>query len=633
MTAPAATPPAPAAAPAAAPDLVTVNIDGHALAVPRGANMLEAARLAGVDIPRYCYHPKLAPAGNCRMCLVETGAPALDPATRQPLIDPATGGQKINWMPRLQIACATAAAPGLHLRTTTQAVRDAREAVTEFLLVNHPLDCPICDKAGECLLQEQAAAHGRGCSRFIERKNVKPKRTQLGPRVMLDDERCILCARCIRFTRDIAKQDVLGFIDRGSHSTLACRAGRPLAHNYSLNTVDICPVGALTSTDFRFKMRVWFLKQTDGIDTESSAGVNTTVWSREGVIYRITPRRNDAVNDTWMPDSGRILHKQIRAENRLLAAKVNGQPAGLDAALDEAVRLLKKAAGAPSRSDGSPGAAATTTTADAGVAASGTAPNPQSAIRNPQSLHLVASTRATVEEQYLAKKLADALAIPAAARHLPAHLAAGDGLLLTADRAPNTRGALLTGLAAGLPAPALAALAADIDAGRARTLLVINEDLAAAGLTAAQLARVRIIYIGTHANPAAAAARVVLPARTVFEKKGSFVNQQFRLQRFDPAIPGLAGTTDDLVLLARLLAAVTAPAAGPAPAAAPHGINAIWRSLAADTPVFAGIEYATIPPGGLPLAPGPLAALPFPEGESLHYKPQLFQLAKTDAEK
>jgi NADH-quinone oxidoreductase subunit G len=629
------------------PDLVPVNIDGRDIAVPRGANLIEAARLAGVDIPHYCYHPKLAVVGNCRMCLVEMGLPALDPATRQPLVDPATGRPKINWMPRPQIGCGTNATPGLHIRTTTPPVRDARESVTEFLLLNHPLDCPICDQAGECHLQEQAAAYGRGCTRFIERKNVKPKRTRLGPRVTLDAERCILCARCIRFSRDIAKQDILGFIDRGSHSTLACHPGRPLDHNYSLNTVDICPVGALTSTDFRFKMRVWFLKQTSSIDPESSAGVNTTIWSREGVIYRITPRRNDAVNDTWMPDSGRLLYKQVRAENRLTAIKVNGRPASLDDAIAAALDLLRNPGTPPATGEaaGSSGTDAPSTgssgTGDSPVqtprpasASSALSPQPstlpaspaahahaQSAFRIPQSaiprLALIATTRATIEEQYLVKKLADALAIPAAARHLPAHLADGDGLLLTADRSPNTRGALLTGLAGGLPSLTLATLAADIDAGRADTLLVINEDPTAAGLTPAQLARVRLIYIGTHANPATDAARIILPARTVFEKNGSFINQQFRLQRFEQAIPGPAGTTDDLDILARLLAALTGRPAD----AAGTGINAIWRRLAADAPAFAGIEYATIPAGGIPLALGAHARHPFPEGESLHYQP------------
>jgi NADH-quinone oxidoreductase subunit G len=241
-------------------------------------------------------------------------------------VDPATGRAKINWVPKPAIACFTNAAPGLHIRTGTPLVRDCREGVMEFLLINHPLDCPICDQAGECKLQEQATGYGRGYSRFIEQKNVKPKRTLLGPRVMLDDERCILCSRCVRFCKEIASDDVLGFIDRGSYTTLTCYPGRKLENNYSLNTVDICPVGALTSTDFRFKMRVWFLKTTPGICAESSVGVNTEVWSREGVIYRITPRRNDEVNDTWMADSGRLLYKQVTADNRLRHQWLKGGP-------------------------------------------------------------------------------------------------------------------------------------------------------------------------------------------------------------------------------------------------------------------------------------------------------------------
>src|SRR5882672_6266662 len=323
------------------PDLVTVNVDGKDIAVPKGTNMIEAARLVSVEVPHYCYHPKLTIAGNCRMCLVEMGMPAVDPATKAPIMDPATGKQKINWMPRPTIACATNASPGLHIRTNTPAVQDCRNGVTEFLLINHPLDCPICDQAGECKLQEHSTAYGRGYSRFVEQKNVKPKRTQLGPRVTLDDERCILCSRCVRFSKEIVKDDVLGFIDRGSYSTLTCYPGKQLANNYSLNTVDICPVGALTSTDFRFKMRVWFLKQTNSIDTESSVGANTEVWSREGQVYRITPRRNDEVNDTWMADTGRVLYQQVLAADRLTAVKVNGADSALDIAINAATQLCK----------------------------------------------------------------------------------------------------------------------------------------------------------------------------------------------------------------------------------------------------------------------------------------------------
>ncbi len=557
------------------PDLVTVNVDGKEIAVPKGTNAIEAARLVGVDVPYYCYHPKLSVVGNCRMCLIEMGMPAVDPATKAPIMDPATGKQKINWIPRPQIGCATNASPGLHIRTNTPQIKDCREGVMEFLLVNHPLDCPICDQAGECKLQEQSTGYGRGYSRYIEQKNVKPKRTQLGPRVTLDDERCILCSRCIRFCKEIAKDDVLGFIDRGSYSTLTCYPGKALSNNYSLNTVDICPVGALTSTDFRFKMRVWFLKQTNSIDTESSVGANTVVWSREGVIYRITPRRNDEVNDTWMSDSARELFKPVRASDRLSAIRVNNTASALDIAVNAAAELLKAAAGA---------------------------------------VAVVGSGRSTVEEQWAAKKLADALG---ASTHLVARVGEGDKILVSADRNPNVRGALVTGLIKELPGAKLTALSAAIDAGKVRAIVSVGEDLAAAGLSAAQLAKVSVIYLGTHENATVAAAKVVFPTLSVFEKSGTFVNQQFRIQKFLTCVPGPAGATSDLVVLAKLQAAV----AGGTAAALPGELHAFWNAHAAEVPALGTMRFANIPETGLVLDATPFAGLAFPEGETLHYKP------------
>jgi NADH-quinone oxidoreductase subunit G len=547
------------------PDLVTVNIDGKEIAVPKGTNVIEAARLVNVDVPHYCYHPKLTIVGNCRMCLIEMGMPAFDPATKAPIMDPATGKQKINWIPRPQIGCGTNVSPGLHVKTTSPMVKDAREGVMEFLLINHPLDCPICDQAGECKLQEQSTGYGRGYSRFVEQKNVKPKRTQLGPRVTLDDERCILCSRCIRFSKEIAKDDVLGFVDRGSYSTLTCFPGKQLANNYSLNTVDICPVGALTSTDFRFKMRVWFLKQTNSIDTETSVGANTVVWSREGQIYRITPRRNDEVNDTWMPDSGRELFKSLKSPDRLTSAET------VDALVARAAELLKA---------------------------------------NTSAIAVVGSGRSSVEEQFLTKKLAAALRASTA---LVSRIGQADKLLVSGDRNPNVRGALVTGLIAALPSAKLPDLAASIDAGKVKVVVSIGEDLAAAGLTAAQLAKVSVIYLGTHANATSAAAKVVLPTLSVFEKNGTFVNQQFRLQKFAKAVPGPQGATDDLIVLAKL-----ATAAG---ATVPSDLGSIWKLLAAEIPNLAPITYANLPETGLLLDSTPFAALPFVEGETLHYKP------------
>lgn len=552
------------------PDLVTVNIDGKEIAVPKGTNVIEAARQLNVDVPHYCYHPKLSVAGNCRMCLIEMGMPAVDPATKAPIMDEATGKQKINWIPRPQIGCGTTVSPGLHVKTTSPMVKDAREGVMEFLLVNHPLDCPICDQAGECKLQEQATGYGRGYSRFIEEKNVKPKRTQLGPRVTLDDERCILCSRCIRFSREVAKDDVLGFVDRGSYSTLTCFPGKELKNNYSLNTVDICPVGALTSTDFRFKMRVWFLKQTNSICTESSVGANTVVWSREGVIYRITPRQNDAVNDTWMTDSGRALYKQVQAADRLKGITVNGASSALDIAANTVASLVK----------------------DGGVV-------------------VVGSGRSTVEEQFLTKKLAAALNASVA---LVSRVGEGDKLLQSADRNPNVRGALVTGLISALPEQKLSDLAADIDAGKVKTVISIGEDLTAAGLTAAQLAKVSVVYLGTNANATSEAAKVLIPTLTVFEKSGTLVNQQFRIQKFTKSVPGIAGATDDLVVLAKLIATVGgSEVAGE--------LNALWTAIAAEVPALGTMTYKNIPDDGLLLDSTPFAALPFVEGETLHYQP------------
>jgi NADH-quinone oxidoreductase subunit G len=559
------------------PDLVTVNIDGKEIAVPKGTNVIEAARLVNVDVPHYCYHPKLSIVGNCRMCLIEMGMPAVDPATKAPIMDPATGKQKINWIPRPQIGCGTNVSPGLHVRTQSPMVKDCREGVMEFLLINHPLDCPICDQAGECKLQEQSTGYGRGYSRFIEQKNVKPKRTQLGPRVTLDDERCILCSRCIRFSKEIAKDDVLGFVDRGSYSTLTCFPGKQLKNNYSLNTVDICPVGALTSTDFRFKMRVWFLKQTNSLDTETSVGANTVVWSREGVIYRITPRRNDEVNDTWMTDSGRELFKTVRAADRLTAVKVNGTDSALDIAANAAAELFKASASA---------------------------------------IAIVGSGRSSVEEQFLTKKLATALGATAST-YLVSRVGQGDKLLLSADRNPNVRGALVTGLIASLPSQKLTALAAAIDAGKIKTVVSVGEDLVAAGLTATQLAKISIVYLGTHTNATSPVAKVVFPTLSVFEKNGTLVNQQFRIQKFAKAVPGPAGATDDLAVLAKL-------------AGLPSGdLVSVWKLLAAEVPALGTMTYANLPETGLLLDATPFAALPFVEGETLHYKPAAPAVAAT----
>jgi NADH-quinone oxidoreductase subunit G len=554
-------------------NLITINLDGREVEVPSGMNLIDAAELHGVEIPHYCYHPKLSVAGNCRMCLIEMGTPGRDRASGE-LLRNEDGSPKILWVPKPVIACATTVSAGMHVKTKSETVKQCQEGVMEFLLVNHPLDCPICDQAGECRLQEFATDYGRGYSRFIEQKNVKPKRTRIGPRVVLDDERCILCSRCVRFADEFIGEHVLGFVDRGSYSTLTTFPGRELSSNYSLNTVDICPVGALTSTDFRFKMRVWFLRETPSIDAESSVGCNTLVGSREGRIYRITPRRNDAVNDTWMPDSGRELYKQVEADDRLTRYAIDGRPCPADEALALASTLLQNG-----------------------------------------KVAVVGSARLSVEEQFLLARIRDAVgeAVPT---YLVAHYGAGDGKLLSADRTPNLRGALLTGLVSTLPEENLAALGAKLDAGEVDTILCVGEAICEAGLTADQLKQAAVIYAGVHHCDTSQFAKIELPLLSVFEKSGTFVNQQFRVQKFAQAVPGPAGVLFGLSNLTRLhhLLVPDSPYA-PSPAA-------IWQHLAAAVPEFAGMDFNAIPATGTVVSDARFAALPFIEEASLHYTPR-----------
>lgn len=552
---------------------IPIKIDGEDVQVPKGINVIEAVKMAGKGkvVPHYCYHPKLSIAGNCRMCMVEMGMPMRDRATGEAILE-EDGSPKIGWMPKPTIGCATNVAPGMQIRTDSEMVKESRNGVTEFLLINHPLDCPICDQAGECRLQEFSAEHGRGYSRFIEDKNVKPKRTRLGPRVMLDDERCILCSRCVRFTQEVADEDVLGFVDRGTYSTLTCYPGKELAHNYSLNTVDICPVGALTSTDFRFKMRVWFLKRTPSICTESSVGANTEIWSREGKIYRITPRRNDAVNDTWMTDSGRALYKAVESDDRLTHYTIEGVHKTSDEVAAAAVEMLK-----------------------AGDAV------------------VVGSAHSSLEEQFYYGMIAQRCG---AKSMLVSHYGEGDGLLLSEDRSPNLRGALATGLIDALPTADLESLARSVEAGSVKTIFAVNEDLTELGLSKELLAKVQVVYVGTHANATSEVANLVIPSLMVFEKDGTFINQNFRVQRFKAAVPGPRGIQPDFTVLEK----ICAPLAQEKPV--PVTIDAVWERMVATLDILPeDARWRTLPEAGLALDGAAFQELEFVETKNLKYDP------------
>ncbi len=538
---------------AAEKGLVNVQIDGVWMQVPRGMRMIEACKLAQKEVPHYCYHPKLTAPGNCRMCLVQMGMPPRPAPGQDPVYD-AEGYLSIGWMPRPVIACANTVSENMGIRTTGELVEKCREGVMEFLLINHPLDCPICDQAGECRLQEFSVEHGRGESRFVDMKVKKPKNVDIGPRIRLDDERCIMCSRCIRFMDEVAGDPVLGFTQRGTHTTLTVHPGRRLDSNYSLNTVDICPVGALTSNDFRFQMRVWFLKETKSIDVNCGTGANITIWTRGNKIHRITPRQNDEVNSTWMPDSHRLNFHYVDGDTRLT------EPMMKAGAAHQAVTWADAIASTAAELKGF----------------------------QPHEIAIIASARMTNEELFLTRALAGELdtglltVVPRSGE--------SDGLLISADRNPNSTGAKLVWQAAD-PAGALFSIREGVRSGAIKALLVLGEDLTDAGFTAEDLAKPDFIAsIQLLAGAMAEASHVILPGAAFAEKRGSMVNVAGRLQRMNRAIEPPAEARDDWEILRDLILALQ----GAPPTAGPFMIEDIFKAMAEATPEFGGLSLSKI---------------------------------------
>ncbi len=316
-----------------------VTIDNKTVRVPENILVVEAAKRASIHIPVFCYHPKLAPVGMCRMCLVEIGTPRRGKDGQ--IEKDAQGNPIIAWMPKLQTACTTIVSDGMAVRTDTAAVADARRAVLEFLLTSHPLDCPICDKGGECPLQDLTMAYGPGVSRFpVELKFHNEKRVPLGDLIMLDRERCIQCARCIRFQDEIADDPVLGFATRGRGMEIVALDDPPFNSKFSGNTIDICPVGALTSRDFRFAARVWEVNDTPSVCAHCSVGCNILISERDHQIKRIVPRENEAVNEVWLCDKGRFVHHFTAAADRLSAPLIRKNGNLERATWQEALELI-----------------------------------------------------------------------------------------------------------------------------------------------------------------------------------------------------------------------------------------------------------------------------------------------------
>ena len=331
---------------------VKIIIDDQEYEVPAGANLVDAAKIIGNDVPVFCYHPKMAPVGMCRMCLVELGSIEKDRATGEVVLDDQ-GQPKVRWFPKLQTACTQVVSDGMVVRTNTNQVEDARRDVLEFLLTSHPLDCPICDKGGECPLQNLTMAHGPGVSRMYFTDKIRlDKHVPLGDLIFLDEERCIQCARCIRFQDEIVGDDVLAFHERGRRLQIVTNSDPPFDTYFSGNTTDICPVGALTTIDFRFGARPWELTNVPSICPHDAAGSNITLSTRldrdyggRAIIKRVMPRQNELVNEIWISDKTRFGHHFTRSTDRLQTPHVQGSSESWNEALRLTAEKLQAANG------------------------------------------------------------------------------------------------------------------------------------------------------------------------------------------------------------------------------------------------------------------------------------------------
>lgn len=465
--------------------MAKITIDGKEFDVDPTLTVIQAALRQGIEIPHFCWHPKLSVAGNCRMCLVE-----------------------IEKMPKLAIACATQVADGMVVKTQSEKAVKARQAVMEFLLINHPLDCPICDEAGECKLQDYAYKYGVGHSRFEEDKVHKPKRVRLGPNVMLDDERCIMCSRCIRFSDEITKQPVLTFTERGTHVVLTTFPGTQLDNPYSMNVIELCPVGALTSTDFRFKARVWEMSSTDGVCVGCARGCNMNIWVRNNQILRLTPRLNEDVNSYWMCDSGRLnTFKEVNSKERLSGPMIRKNGALVEVGWDEAIARAVSDLRSFKRSE----------------------------------IAGIGSPYATNEDNYVFQRLMKEV-IGTKNVGFIQHIKEGDDdeMLIRADKTPNSSGARLVGVRPGDGGLGAEGIVRAIHDGTIKALYVLQEDIVALPEFASVLGNLQLLMVhASVTNKTTELADVVLSSSTYAEQHGTFTNFQGRVQRIRPAVATL----------------------------------------------------------------------------------------------
>lgn len=480
----------------------TITIDGHKIETSQGKTIIEAAYENGMQIPHFCWHPELSVAGNCRMCLVEVGMPKRNPDGTFEMDD--DGNTKVNFIPKLQIACSTPVAEGMVVNLSNKKVIDAQEAVMEFLLINHPLDCPICDEAGECKLQEYAYKHSKAESRFDETKNHKEKRQKWGPNVMFDAERCISCSRCIRYAQEVAKQDVLTFVQRGDHVTIKLFDGHEFDNDYSMNVIELCPVGALTSPDFRFKARVWEMSFTESITPADSTGANIKIGVRNNEVLRIQPHTNMYVNKYWLSDDQRLNHHEFVNKNRITEPRIKTQNGFVDIEWSEAYRkaseLLKK--------------------------------------YNPNQVMFIGSAKATNEDNYALKQLAQEV-VKSPNLDYFTHIDESfvDDFMGVADRTPNKSGVDEIGIKPTSGGIKKGELIDAINSAKIKAVFIMEENLEDYPEVLAAFDKLdTLISLVHNDNDLAKKSDLVLPASTFAEIKGTYTNKDKRVQLLHPAL-------------------------------------------------------------------------------------------------
>ena len=461
--------------------MAQITIDGRAVDFQPGESLIVAATREKIEVPYYCWHPRLSVAANCRMCLVE-----------------------LEKAPKLVPACQTECKEGMVVHTKNAKVKAAQKAVHEFLLINHPIDCPICDQAGECKLQDYYMKFQLASSRMHEAKVGKRKLDRLGPYVMYNAERCIVCTRCVRFMDEVPKQRQLGVFNRGDHAVIGTHPGEELNNPYSLNTVDVCPVGALTSTVFRFKQRVWNLRRSPSVCPGCAKGCNVHVDQRSAQVYRLLPRENEAVNQSWLCDEGRLTYDRANAD-RLSQALLRAEatppvPVSAVEALDKAAILLTPA------------------------------------VQSKQGLAVALSLHATCEEAYVLGRLCkDTLGVDSVA--LLGHASGeADKLLRMADKNPNRLGVtqVLEGL--GVRVVDQADLMKRLQAGAVKALLCVGHEGHDVTALAQASRRLEVFVHVAHARTALAeAAHVTLPGAAWVQVEGTWISGENRLQRLVPA--------------------------------------------------------------------------------------------------